>query len=177
MDQSRYPILLPLQERCIARLHNSVNHSSCKQRNLSRAKKQHVHGFPMHKSYSKQEQCNLFNRAEYTVPIKYVGFHNYNCNNEWKGVLLLHNALLYSSQKAVSGLMSFDSSSDQILLQITLYYKCTYCMYSLHPTKGITSRPKKKNVNSLLIDLYFLNIKFITVLSQLHFPWSNQSYE
>lgn len=125
-------------------------HSSCKQRNLLRAKKQHVPGFPMHKSYFKQEQCNLFNRAEYTVPIKYVGFHNYNCNNEWKGVLLLHNALLYSSQRAISGLISFHSSSDQILLQITLYYKCTYCMYSPHPTKGITSRPKK--CNSLFID-------------------------
>lgn len=99
LEGSRHPIALPLCQWHGGRLHNSVNHSSRKQRNLSRAKKQHVHGFPMHKGYFKQEQCNLFRREEYAVPIKYVGFHNYNCSQDWKGVLPPHNARLCSRQR------------------------------------------------------------------------------
>lgn len=66
----------------------------------------------MQKGFFKQEQCNLFSRAEDTVPIRYVWSHNYNCNNEWKGVLLPYNECLYSAPRFVSGLIPLDSSSD-----------------------------------------------------------------
>lgn len=105
-----------------SRLHGSVNQSSRKQRNLSRAKEQHEQEFMCTRVlfFKKHKQCNPFSSEEYTVPIKYVGFHNYNCNNEWKGALLLHSALLHSSPWFVSGLIPSDSPSDEMSLQITL---------------------------------------------------------
>lgn len=72
--------------------------------------------------FFKHEQCNLFSREEYTVPIKYAGFHNYNCNNDGEGVLLLHNALLYSSPWLVSCVIPSDSPSDEMSLRITLMH-------------------------------------------------------
>lgn len=81
------------------------------------------------------------------MPIKYVGFHNYNCNNEWKRVLLLYNALLYSSQWFVSGLIPLDSSSD---LNLSADYSLLSVLQLLPHTKKdgpqlsqLTARSKK----------------------------------
>lgn len=130
-----------------ARPHGSVNQSSRKQRNLSRAEEQHVHGFMCRRVFFffKHEQCNLFSREEYTVPIKYAGFHNYNCNNDGEGVLLLHNALLYSSPWLVSGVIPSDSPSEEMSLWITLMHPLN--RQGPNFTNNLkTSPPKKKSI-------------------------------
>lgn len=38
--------------------------------------------------------------------IKYFGFHNYNCSNEWKGALQLAQCSSYSMQRLGSCLLS-----------------------------------------------------------------------
>lgn len=45
-------------------------------------------------------------REESVRPIKYFGFHNYNCGNEWKGALELAQCDSYSIQCLSSCLLS-----------------------------------------------------------------------
>lgn len=95
--------------------------------------------------FLKHEQCHLFSGEEYTVPIKYVGFHNYNCNNDGEE-LLLHNALLFASPWLVSGCFL------QILPLMRCHcglLSCTHFLNQQGPkfTNNLKTSPPKRNLS------------------------------